>query len=103
MCDFKPGDEVVCVDDTGYPPIYRPDECPVLGKHYRVVSMSYHDDGLCWRGAGVSVSLAEIELPHWAAERFRKVQRRDLSAWLATENTIEEPRRAKESQNAPAA
>lgn len=30
----------------------------------------------------------------WAQGLFRKVQRRDLTAWLATENTIEGPTRA---------
>lgn len=93
MCDFKPGDEVVCVYqgpwidlDTGLvtdgPPFGE--VCLVDG-----VEIDKGRAGLFLRGHGSESYVARL---------FRKVQRRDLSAWLETaaKNTdaLDKPRPA---------
>lgn len=78
MCDFKPGDEVICVDDevgplglNGWPPlvmgaVYIVSAIEIDGSHFcRLADFPYHQRWLC-------------------QERFRKAQRRDLSTWLET-------------------
>ncbi len=76
MCDFKPGDEVVCVDAeigpvsvSGWPPLQ-------LRSVYTIGAIS--DGQYCL--------LREFpKHTRWLCQsRFRKVQRRDLSAWLKT-------------------
>jgi len=99
-CDFKPGDEVVCVDAVRWdrrapkwmfwtnraPRGYGP-------KVGQVITVA-------WVGpvfdlvTGVGVEFPDWPNVQWDASHFRKVQRRDLTAWLATEKTIEEPKRA---------
>lgn len=87
MCDFKPGDEVVCVDAS-----------PSVGEHSLIEGATYviGDTSDRWAEPSVWVGcLNEWGGRHWHyASRFRKVQRRDLTAWLATENTVEGPVRA---------
>ena len=85
-CDFKPGDEVEKFRKTG--PLVDHPLCAPVGARGTVVAVL---DG----GVGVQVE----GWPHGdcrghIAANWRKVQRRDLTAWLATENTIEEPKRA---------
>lgn len=101
MCDFKPGDEVVCINDgwLGRAPRWmfwtrtRPVDGPVKGHHYIVRRVAV---GTCEISSRKAVGV-ELEGPWnhaWRPSNFRKVQRRDLSAWLSTENTIEGPVRA---------
>lgn len=102
MCDFKPGDEVVCVDAVaskftqgGYaPPL-------VEGRTYQVSDV--FEVRRCFSGdlsglIGVALVGHEWSVNSvrgaWAPSRFRKLQRRDLTSWLATENTIEGPVRS---------
>lgn len=98
MIDFKPGDEVVCVNAGPIPPPQgfpaRPPSAGMLveGQVYTVVA-------LLTRFGEVGVKLREIE-PEVLASRFRKVQRRDLSVWLATKNTIEDPKRVPATEDA---
>lgn len=98
MCGFQVGDEVVCVDASKHP--FYPRSGLVEGAIYTVRRV------LC---GGRAVHLFELlsgpernGLLHrgFRAERFRKVQRRDLNAWLATENTIEDPKRIRETESA---
>ena len=88
MCDFKPGDEVVCVDAK--PRLY-PAEMLKEGAVYTVTCVLY----------GHLVELAEArhhpDTDGFWADRFRKVQRRktDLSieSFLTIKPGFEEPRR----------
>lgn len=84
MCDFKPGDEVVCVDDAGLN-----SDGPRLGGVYVAGPIQRSRRG----GLFVRVCGYPDGGLGYYARRFRKVQRRDLTAWLATANTIEEPKR----------
>lgn len=86
MCDFKPGDEVVCVDAGLRPCRSRPTARPsglVEGVVYtiRSVGLSRFDDvtPVIWL-----CETANARGQGYRADRFRKVQRRDLSAWLKT-------------------
>lgn len=96
MCDFKPGDEVICVDggqrqfpDVGLVSL-------VEGATYTIASFQAEgevgDTGLVI-GRGGCVQIVELgylrsgEHCGFRATRFRKVQRRDLSAWLETAAT----------------
>lgn len=90
MCDFKPGDEVVVVDDDGgelgrlydlWLGVINPQAPPCdleVNERYvvRRVFPHPHIDGLF----GVEVNDTGL-FPHFM---FRKVQRRDLSIWLKT-------------------
>lgn len=95
MCDFKPGDEVVCVDAVaskftrlGYaPPL-------VEGQTYEISDIFEVRTALSGKLSGqIGVALAGLEWGvngvrgAWTPSRFRKVQRRDLSAWLETAAT----------------
>lgn len=94
MCNFKPGDEVVCVDAS--PSRYHGIHSLILGATYRITAF----DGLPPEPDGtIGLHLAEVPTPPpsyigWASTRFRKVQRRDLRAWLETATKFEEPTRA---------
>lgn len=82
MCDFKVGDEVVCVDARARPGRVWFKDVPVAGQVYTVVRVSFFD------GEPV-VGLSEIKNEHigstcYAASRFRKVQRRNLTEWLSS-------------------
>ena len=78
MCDFKLGDEVICVNA---------DHAPALSTGSKYV-VSYVGPGQT-PGPWVSVEgvLAAERLGKWAPSRFRKVQRPNLSAWLETAAT----------------
>lgn len=88
MCDFKPGDEVVCVDAK--PRLYAAPNIKE-GSVYTVVRVT----------RGRVVELAEARhhpdtLGFWA-DRFRKVQKRNSSlsieSFLTIKPGFEEPRR----------
>lgn len=93
MCDFKPGDEVICVrgGSGSYPDLGRVEI--VQGRTYTVEAVWFPGDmgptGLRI-GAKPKVQLAEFGLlisgsnANFDADRFRKVRRRDLNAWLET-------------------
>lgn len=93
MCEFKPGDEVVCVDASINP--FWGQTALVEGSVYiirRVVN------------GGCAVHLVELlSAPEqygrcdrgFIASRFRKVPRRDISQWLETATDYEEPKRKK--------
>lgn len=107
MCDFKPGDEVVCIEggtkcfpDIGW-------VCLAEGAIYTIASFQAEGEiGETGRRIAAGGSVQLVELGHlrsgihcgFRATRFRKVQRRDLSARLetATKNTdaLDKPRRA---------
>lgn len=84
MCDFKPGDEVVCVDARN--PHFHTD-CLGLSKGavYRV-SHVWTDNSVPGRELNVALVgvVALTTTGGFWAGRFRKVQRRDLIAWLKT-------------------
>lgn len=92
MCDFKPGDEIVCIIGEASVPQARLDE----GRVYTVADIV----PLTWPCGATDPSDLRIQLveatwdtgyPHipgaYHPRRFRKVQRRDLSAWLETAAT----------------
>lgn len=92
MSDFKPGDEVVCV--AGRDPRGLATTASAVfeeGVVYVVANV------ILWRGE-VGLVIAGMPSDHpsgaYGARFFRKVQRRDLSAWLATATKFEEPKRA---------
>lgn len=101
MCDFKPGDEVVCVEAGG------PYHVEGFGVFRLVLNQTYTIAEVAPAGSPTAmgrvvfdmvqlVEFGHVETPTiygCRANRFRKVQRRDLKVWLATENTIEGPRR----------
>lgn len=97
MVGFKPGDEVVCIYGGPWKMRFRnilrfiAYRRPVKGRTYTVASV--HLSGV---ESGVGVKLKEVPSPKglcFCSSCFRKVQRRDLAAWLATETTIEGPTR----------
>lgn len=93
MCDFKPGDEVVCVEGAAgsFPELGW--VCIAEGATYTVAEVwregEIGETGLAIPAGGM-VQLVEIGHVRsgnhcgFRATRFRKVQRRDLSAWLET-------------------
>jgi hypothetical protein len=93
MCDFKPGDEVVCVNNDPVGGMPWKGDVPVIGKTYTVRATS-------WFRNETHLHLCQMHNPHlgiqlgYRASRFRKVQSRDLSAWLSTSTNFEEPRRS---------
>ena len=91
MCGFKPGDEVVCVNDQYVHGLCRG---IVKGEVYtiRAVVRPVNGRNIVVDHARWLVELEEVTwdtgCPHirgaYRPERFRKVQRRDISAWLET-------------------
>jgi len=83
MGEFKPGDEVVCVDDEGTSVVIK-------GQRYVVVDAYRHFIAL----AGVYGTFA----PGMYARRFRKVQKRNdrltIEALSVIKDGFEEPKRA---------
>lgn len=89
-CDFKPGDEVVCVDDgqwgqyafvMGFQVGLRPhNNGPAKGWTGTVTGVEFEEaDGLAY------ISFDQWPNEWWEADAFRKVQRRDLGEWLKTD------------------
>jgi hypothetical protein len=98
MCDFKPGDEVVCVDAS---PSFRVAAGrPVKGAVYVVEG---YDES---RIDGIGLIIAGLGWSHdfdgltvgWSPLRFRKIERRNdslsIEAFLTIKPGFEEPRRA---------
>lgn len=92
MCDFKPGDEVVCVDARSRNETLWPSPL-VEGQTYvvsRLITTSRTlSSCMCAHEAtDVFLMLAGLTSPSitggFHPTRFRKAQRRDLSAWLKT-------------------
>ncbi|PZU00991.1 MAG: hypothetical protein DI624_01660 [Brevundimonas sp.] len=97
-CDFKPGDVVVFIGTEGLEPADFQLKQKWLtglledGRVYTIHSVLHEAR---W-GAICGVHLMEVICPNrfgFDHRMFRKVQRRDLTAWLATETTFEEPKR----------
>lgn len=91
MCDFKPGDEVVCVRAGRFPAtsvgeVYIVERVWLHPKDGAVIDLVGQDNGA--RGAGF-----------WGhnPDRFRKVQRRNLTEWLSQKTKFEEPKRIGEN------
>lgn len=83
MCDFKPGDDAVCIYMGPWRRIGTGETCeggPRYGEVCRVVGLevAHGQVGLFLDGQGDE---------SYASHLFRKVQRRDLSAWLETAAT----------------
>lgn len=102
MCDFKPGDEVVCVDDATLHGSDAPPKGIAKGGVYTVAAVGPSPTNnpivrgrlvVFLVGTQNTGTVTGLDIGY-APSRFRKVQRRDLTEWLATENTIEEPRRS---------
>lgn len=93
MCDFKPGDEVVCVEGAAgrFPGLGW--VCLVEGATY-TISEVWREGEIGETGLRIPEdgTVQLVEFGHlrcgnhcgFRASRFRKVQRRDLSAWLNT-------------------
>jgi hypothetical protein len=95
MCEFKPGDEVVCVNASLIEPAPWQGDAPVEGGVYVVVAVHLYRNEPHVRLAEISnVEGDDLEDVGYRARRFRKVQKRDLTAWLSDEQTFEEPKRA---------
>lgn len=92
MCDFKPGDEVVCIKDGRVCPTFA-------GETYVVEDVFLHPyEGPALQLVGIPVRVEPFYWGH-TPERFRKVERRNDSLSIEAFLTIkpgqfEEPRRA---------
>ena len=88
MCDFKPGDDVVCVNATATEAGGWGGDVPVVWQVYRVeaVHVARQCPHLLLAGM-VNAPRPENVNIGYRAIRFRKVQRLDLSAWLETAAT----------------
>lgn len=96
MCDFKPGDEIVAIDDGGPGPGLIPPL--VVGRVYVCSALDPHTYPCGQCGSEIGVDIEEVgshPTQTYCHCSFRKVQRRDLGAWLKTETTFEEPKRTK--------
>ena len=104
---FNVGDEVVCIDESvGNGPFWRRKSSPLgKGRVYTVEgiisaemqiaeNVSLHPHVVFENTGEPCALLKEVRNPAgggWRISRFRKVQRRDLTAWLATATTHEGP------------
>lgn len=93
MCDFKVGDEVVCVDAT---PRVEPGRAPTTdvleqGAVYTVTFMGLNRLG----EVVVMLHLVQNGRPDWGfhPDRFRKVERRNLTEWLSQSTDLDEEQR----------
>lgn len=103
MCDFKPGDEVVCVNAAYFDA--RPTNL-VEGASYtvrEVLPEARGRSGLDFTTVSTGVRLFEVEAQYgWRkafdSRRFRKVERRNdslsIEAFLTIKPGFEEPKRA---------
>lgn len=105
MCDFKPGDEVVCVDAPadrwtreGFAPPLSEGTTYVVADVFDVRNLISGTPsgkigvslvGLAWSVNGVCGA--------WRPSRFRKVQRRNITEWLSQKTKFEEPKRVGEN------
>lgn len=96
MCDFLPGDELVCIDDTDLL------GCCVVGSIYICEKVSY--DGLndyehctaCGDLTGILNLVGVVHPKGWALCSCQFKKRLNISQWLETNTDFEEPKRAKE-------
>lgn len=102
MCDFKPGDEVVCIAKARVRPAPQwmfwtrrvRDGNPFGRRALIVADVSFGTaESFPEIGAIAWIRLSGVE-GWFSARSFRKVQRRDLSAWLETATDFEEPKRS---------
>jgi hypothetical protein len=95
-CDFKVGDEVVCVEDESVN--WNVVSGLVVGATYTITSVFEDKVGYDSCNRAVGVTLAEVpppgEFSGFKASWFRKVQRRDLTAWLGQTATYDEEQHA---------
>jgi|GEM_PF-2350412 len=109
MCDFNPGDEVVVVKVGPQSGLF----ISVGDTHVIREASLVHDqfgipcpwgDGEAWGVKLVGIAAVKPNSVHRDAHfhpaLFRKVQRRDLSAWLETATDFEEPKRAPAKEDA---
>ncbi|WBT04839.1 hypothetical protein PFY01_09245 [Brevundimonas vesicularis] len=103
MCDFKPGDEVQVIAVGP-----KSGRFIAVGQIHTIREVSLLVDGegqnyANMHGETVGVKLVGIKAwkpnsvhtdGHFSPRLFRKLQRRDLSAWLKTATDFEEPTRA---------
>lgn len=104
MTDFKAGDEVVCVDDsvcrvTGHPVAVKKGEAYIIHETIPPGTSRWGFQTSDW---SVQVSGDSVEDPDnlilgYNPERFRKVQRRNLTEWLSQKTKFEEPKRVGEN------
>lgn len=95
MCEFKVGDEVVCIDPgEGY---------PVYGDTY-VVTDVFSPVFRSTTGR-FGLRLLHDPNPHpegigWSHSMFRKVQRRNIANWLSQSTDFEEPKKINQEEKA---
>lgn len=91
---FQVGDEIEHIGGFADPAQFA--------AHGRAFALATGDKGIVtrlWQSDGylrMWVSVRPNRPEGWGPRRWRKVQRRNLKTWLATENTIEGPKRVKE-------
>lgn len=101
MCDFQVGDKVVCIwpgpwRRSGLSRWHRfwrriNNRDPIMGATYTVTTVRPCADAT----VGIDVDHAPAPCGFlYNAILFRKVQPRNLSAWLKTQTVFEEPKRA---------
>jgi len=88
MCDFKPGDEIVCVDVSG-----------LVEKDLRYVSLrGVYTAGRVKNGFVHPIGSGAPLSTEWFTYRFRKVERRNdilsIEAFLTIKPGFKEPRKA---------
>lgn len=89
MCDFKPGDEVVCIGDGEWicdtVPWWRFWRRKATGPRVGVVYVIAAIEA-CKKAVGLRLVGVKNPGPTgwWDAADFRKIQRRDLGEWLKT-------------------
>lgn len=100
-CDFKPGDEVVCVDAER--------RAPSIAHTFLMAGAGYvveGFDGFTIDGTpriflvGVDAGCPTTTRASFRVSRFRKVQRRDIGKWLEQSTDFEEPKRAPAKETA---
>jgi hypothetical protein len=102
MCDFKPGDEVVCVDDRAFfDPRRLPIVAPPKGSVWTVFRVGLRPDTgevSVWIVGFANPSRKTGEDLGFFPRRFRKVARRNdslsIEAFLTIKPGFEEPKRA---------
>lgn len=95
MRDFKPGDEVVCVDASDCPELiqgasYVVERFLAEGEIFVDLAgnrVSCLEGSAVWLLGGADFRNPDHDSAGYRPTRFSKVQRRDLSAWLETAAT----------------
>lgn len=91
MSEFKPGDEVVCIENEGWDWSYFDMTKPTIGEVYTIQAVRPDEPTAECPDEPLELALLLVEMPNllgsYPAQCFRKVQRRDLSAWLETAAT----------------